>query len=294
MSPFFDRKEQGADWRWAAALLAAFGALTAFWLLLSRPEENRLTGTRAFDLSGGVVTPRVPRAIERREETGLTMVHTGFVEPEEPAPAPEGSAAPQPPADAGPAPAAQPAPPAAQAAPAGPIEAASAQELGAAGIPTDARGLTRLGAQKGLLSGAVRKLIDHPRLLKALLDNQLVVDGLMGRETSRRNCSDPSALKSALSDTGSSAMRELMPLVQQALSRPESASAMVGSRLGKALMDCPSTKAVTSDPGMIMSVGMANPQLLQLASDPRVASALSTSPQGSGLFSGVNGALGRR
>jgi hypothetical protein len=153
-------------------------------------------------------------------------------------------------------------------------------------------GLTQLGAKKGLLSAVVKKMMDHPRVLKAVLDNKLVVDALMSRDTSKRNCSDPNALKSVLSDPNSGPQQNLMPLLQQALSRPESASAMLSSRLGQTLMDCPSTKAVTSDPSLILSVAMSNPKALQLVSDPRVASALASNPQASGMLGQVQSGLG--
>jgi hypothetical protein len=298
VSPFFERKEEGGAWKLPLALVAGFGALTAAWLLLSRPEESRLSGSRAFDQPGGPVAPRVPRAVERREGTGLTMVHTGLGAEEEGAQ--EGSplssvapgALPGPAAAPAPEPAPQAAPRAAPAAAAKAPDAASEKELAAAGIPVTPSGLKQLGAQKGLLSAVVKKMIDHPRVLKAVLDNKLVVDALMSRDTSRRNCSDPNALKSVLSDPNSSAQQNLFPLIQQALSRPESASAMLSSRLGQAIMDCPSTKAVTSDPQTIVAVAMSNPKALQLASDPRVAQALTANPQAAGMFGSLQSGLG--
>lgn len=291
MSPFYEKKEEGGAWKLPLAVGAGLGALTVGWLLLSSPEENRLSGTRIFDQPGAAVAPRVPRAVERREGTGLSMVHTGLTDEEAGAPpAPEGGSVPAAEPGAGAAPANPYA--AARAAAPKDTDAASEKELAAAGIPVTPSGLARLGAKEGLLSAVVKKMMDHPRVLKAVLDNKLVVDAVMGRETSRRNCSDPSALKRDLSDPGSSDMRELFPLAQQALSKPESASVMLSSKLGQALMDCPSAKALTSDPSMLMSVAMSNPKLLQLASDPRVAQALSASPQASGMFGNVQSGLG--
>lgn len=292
MSPFYERKEEGGAWKLPLAVGAGLGALTVAWLLLASPEENRLSGTRIFDQPGGAVAPRVPRAVERREDTGLSMVRVGLTEEQAggpPAPK-DGVAAAAPPGAAGsqPAPAKDPYAGAARPEP----EAASDKELAAAGIPVTPSGLKELGARKGLLSAVVKKMMDHPRVLKAVLNNQLVVDAVMGRETSRRNCSDPGALKSLLSDPNSPQQQNLFPLVQQALSRPESAAVMLSSKLGQAVMDCPSTKALTSDPSMMMSVAMSNPKALQLVSDPRVASALSSNPQASGMFGQVKSGLG--
>lgn len=295
MSPFFERKEEGGAWMRTLALGAGLGALTAAWLFLSRPEESRLSGARAFDQSGGPVPPRVPRAVERREGTGLTMVHTGLGEEEagaSPLASVAPSAVPGPPGAAASPGDAPSAPPRAPASAPAKTDAASEKELAAAGIPVTPSGLKQLGAQKGLLSAVVKKMMDHPRVLKAVLDNKLVVDALMSRESSKRNCSDPNALKGVLSDPDSDAQRNLLPLVQQALSRPESASAMLSSRLGQTLMDCPSTKSVTSDPQMMLSVAMGNPKALQLVSDPRVAQALSTNSQAAGMLGQVQSGLG--
>lgn len=293
MSPFYDRKDDDTGPRLVAGAVVGLGLLTAAWLYLSGPGEQRLTGTAAFDQSGpSRVAPRVPRAVERRTGTGLDMVSVNFADgptatrPEEASPyaaAPENAA----PASA---PAASASAPAAQAAV--PVPAADPKELAAAGLPTDAKGLQRLGAEKGLLSAAVRKLMDHPRVLKAILDNKLVVDAVMGRETSRRNCSDPGALKSVLSDPKSGPMQNLYPIIQQALSKPASAAAMLSSELGSRIMECPSTKAITSDPSMMMSVAMSNPAALKMVSDPRVAQALTANPQAAGMFANVQSGLG--
>jgi hypothetical protein len=304
MSPFYEKKEEGGAWKLPLAVGAGLGALTVGWLLLSSPDENRLSGTRIFDQPGGAVAPKVPRAVERREDTGLSMVRVGLAaEQAGEAPAEGGGATGSAAAPATAAPAAASGDGSGAAAPADPYAAAGAaarkepdaageKELAAAGIPVTPSGLKQLGAQKGLLSAVVKKMMDHPRVLKAVLNNQLVVDAVMGRETSRRNCSDPGALKSVLSDPNSPQQRNLFPLMQQALSRPESASVMLSSKLGQAVMDCPSAKAFSSDPSMVMSVAMSNPKALQLVSDPRVASALSSSPQASTMFGQVKSGLG--
>lgn len=294
MSPFYDRKDDDTGLRLVVGAIVGLGLLTLVWLFLSGPGEQRLSGTSAFDQSGpSRANPRVPRAIERRTGTGLDMVSVTFADgpsatrPEESSPyagAPETAA---PPAGETAASTSAPAPQAAASVP-----AADPKELAAAGLPTDPKGLQRLGAEKGLLSAAVRKLMDHPRILKAILDNKLVVDAVMGRDTSKRNCSDPGALKAILSDPKSGPMVNLYPLVQQALSKPASAAAMLSSELGSRIMDCPSTKAMTSDPSMMMSVAMGNPAALKMVSDPRVVQTLTTNPQAAGMFANVQSGLG--
>lgn len=289
MSPFFDRREQPSGLMMIAVVVAATAAVVSVWLILSSPEANTLSGMRAFDLGGGLAVARQSRGVERRTGTGLDMVKVVFSAP---------PAATKPDADpTRPAPALNEG--ASLTAPAAPLAARPAEpapvtpaELAAAGLPVTPAGFAKLGSQKGLLSAAVAKLLDHPRVLKAVLDNRLVVDGLMGRDVSRRNCSDAGALRAELSDSKSSRMTTLLPLIQQALSKPAAATAMLTSELGSRLMACPSLKSLSSDPSSLMSVAMANPKALGLVTDPRVAQALSANPQAAGMFGKVQAGLG--
>ncbi|HEX4047446.1 MAG TPA: hypothetical protein VH309_06410, partial [Elusimicrobiota bacterium] len=167
------------------------------------------------------------------------------------------------------------------------------KELAAAGVPTDAAGLKRLGSDGGLLTGAIARLLDHPRILRALLDNKLVVDALMDRDDSKRNCADAGALQAGLSSPGAASYEsQMMPLVSGVLSRPDTLAAVAGSRMASRLMSCPSVQGLAHDPAGLMAIATSNPQAVSMVSDPRVTQALSSTSEGSSLLGGVQSSVG--
>ena len=163
---------------------------------------------------------------------------------------------------------------------------------GLASIPTDDKGLSRLGAKEGLLSALAGKMLDHPSVLKAIFNNKMVVDAFMSRDISKRNCESGDALKSYLSDPNSGGMAKVFPVIQQALSRPEAAAALAGTEMAKRVMDCPSISALTKDPGAVMSIAMSNSKALGVLTDPRMATALASNPRASGMLAGVQSSMG--
>ncbi|MCR4296119.1 MAG: hypothetical protein NUW21_11345, partial [Elusimicrobia bacterium] len=201
---------------------------------------------------------------------------------------PEAAASP-PPADAPPAGA-----PPAGAAPANPAD--EAKDLAKAGIPTDAKGLSNLGAKEGMLSSLAAKLLDHPRIMAAVFNNKTVVNAFMSRARVKENCESGGALKSYLSDPASGGMTKVVPVIQRALSRPQTSSALVsalaGTEMAKRLGACPSLKQVADDPTAIASIAMANPKALGLLMDPRSAAALAANPQAASALAVVTSKLG--
>lgn len=169
---------------------------------------------------------------------------------------------------------------------------ADRRALAAAGIATDAKGLSNLGAQKGLLSAVTAKLIDHPSILRAIFNNKLVVDAFMSRDISRRNCSDSGALKSYLSDPNSAGMTKVFPVLQAVLANPMTAATLAGTDMAKRLTECPSVQAMSKDPTILLSAAVSNPKALQLLADPRLAQSLAANAQASSLLSGVTASMG--
>ena len=185
--------------------------------------------------------------------------------------------------------------PAASPAPA-PTAADEAKDLAAAGVPTDAKSLTNLGGQPGLLSALAGKLLDHPAVLKAIMNNKLVVDAFMSRPRVQANCRDAGALKSYLSDPNSAGMKSVFPVIQSGLSDSSRASSLVtalaGTAMVKAVTACPSLNALADDSGAIVSIAMANPKALGLVTDPRGMQALASNPQAAGALSGLQSKIG--
>jgi hypothetical protein len=282
-----------------------FAALVVGWMVFARPGDET-PSSRGFNMGGSDAAPSASsgRLFAARPKTSLDMVSSQISD------GPPGVvsgiyggsasnqaslAAPPPSAPApAPAPAANASAPPPSAAPASAAD--EAKELAAAGVPTDAKGLSNLGAKEGLLSSLAAKMLDHPKVLAAIFNNKMVVDAFMSRKLVKQNCESGSALKSYLSDPNSGGMTKVVPVIQQALSNTATSTALVsalaGTEMVKRLSDCPSGKALSSDSTAIVGIAMANPKALGLLMDPRGMAALASNPKAAGLLSGLQSKVG--
>ena len=274
------------------AIGAGLGALVLCWMVFARSGEENVSSNGFSDGGAGVAPASF--SFERRKQTGLSMV-SGAV-----AAAPSsvkteavpGSASGAAPAAAPPA-AAVRAPVAVVSETSGAVAPPDTKEMAAAGVPTDPAGLMKIGGDVGLLTNAISRLLDHPRILRALLDNTTVVNALMDREDARRACSDAGALQAGLSSPGAGAYEmKMMPLVSAALARPDAVTALAGSQMGARMMACPSAQALARNPAGLMAIAAANPQVVSMVSDPRVAQALASTSEGTSLVGGVQSSIG--
>lgn len=311
MSEWREERAGSAPWDWDGIKLKAligFGCAAAVvaWMMFASPSEEAAS-SRGFDMGGvgGAPAASPGRPFESRPKTSLDMVSAKIGDG--PAGVTSSLYRQAPPSDASVTPAAAasqtrsdaPPPPAAPA-PAGTTAAMPAQdeakELASAGIPTDARGLSNLGAKEGMLSSLAAKMLDHPKILAAVFNNKMVVDAFMSRARVRENCENGGALKNYLSDPKSGGMTKVFPVIEKALSRPDNASSLVsalaGTEMVKRLSDCPSLKQVGNDSSAIVSIAMANPKALGLVMDPRGVAALSANPQAAAALAGVTSKLG--
>ena len=289
--------EEGPDrTKVAFAAGAGLGLLVLGWMMFARSGEEGVSSSGFSE--GGAAVASTPFSRDRRGQTGLAMVHpsdaaapasvrldsTPGASPYAAGASDAGAAGSN--APAAPAPAAATA--AGAAAAAGSPAAVDPKEMAAAGLPTDAAGLKKMGGDSGMMTDAIARLIDHPRILKALFDNKLLVGALMDGDSAKRNCNDAGALQSALSSPGAGSYTgQMMGLVSSVLSRPDTVAALAGSEMGSRLLSCPSVHALASNPSGLMAIATANPQALQMVTDPRVAQALATIPQGPSLLGGV-------
>ncbi len=306
-----DEEEQPAPQDWSDVKRyvlggAAFAGLVILWMIFARPGEEAAS-TRGFNLGpeAGSSPSSSGKPFSPRPKTGLDMVSSeigdgpesvkpanflGSQEPAASATAPAAAANPAqasaPPASAAPAP--QP-PPASS-------PADDAKALASAGIPTDAKGLSRLGATDGLLTALTEKLLDHPNVLKAIFNNKTVVNAFMNRKGAKENCQSGGALKSYLSDSGSGGMNSVLPVIQKALGNPSTASGLVSAladtEMVKQASACPSLQELSKDPTAVMTIAMANPKALSIVMDPRGAAALASNPQASSALAAVQSKMG--
>jgi hypothetical protein len=286
----------GPDWNKMIPVAGvAAGLLILCWLLLGRSDDSRIASS-GFNSGGSspvVAVPAGAALTERRSETGLSFVRSGLDE------APPSSETPQVPA--GSAPAAEGAPqtastsaaPAAASAPAAAEAPPSAAELAAVGVRSDPSSLNKLGAEKGLLSRVVDKALEHPTVLRMLLNNKTLVDAYFSRGLVQKNCSSGSALKSYLMNGGDpQGVSEEMTIARSLLQHPDAAAVAVGTEFGSRLMACPSVDALSKDPGAVMQVITSNPGALGLVGDPNAMKALASNPQAASLLSGVQSSIG--
>jgi hypothetical protein len=269
-----------------ALIGAACACVVIGWMMFARPGED-VQSTRGFNMGAEGESRGASRVFSTHDvKTSLDMVSSAV-----------GSGPPGVLTSASPAAPALPV--AAQAAAAPPAAAAEAdetKELAKAGISTDAKGLARLGAEDGALSALAAKLLDHPNVLKAIFNNKLVVDALMGREGAKELCQNGGALKSYLSDPKSGGMTGVFPVIQAGLSEPGRASALVsalaGTEMVKRVTGCPSLTAISQDSSAIISIAAANPKALGLVMDTRGMAALASDPRALGALTGVQSKLG--
>ncbi len=307
MSEWDERKKEREPRDWSSinqGLLIGAGcaALVVGWMMFARPGEEA-SSTRGFNMGseGGAPSGAPGRPFAARPKTSLDMVSSAIGD------GPPGvtsglyagtmgdQASPAAPQPAAQAPAA--APPAAAPPASAPASAADeVKALASAGIPTDAKGLSNLGAKEGLLSSLAAKLLNHPKVLAAIFNNKTVVDAFMSRKRAKENCESGGALKSYLSDPNSGGMTKVFPVIQQAMSNQATASALVSAladtEMVKRVSACPSLQALSNDSTAVVSIAMANPKALGMMMDPRGMAALASNPKAAGVLSGLQSKMG--
>lgn len=166
--------------------------------------------------------------------------------------------------------------------------------MAATGLPTDKRGLSQLGATKGLLSKLLPKILQHPKVLRYLLNNETLVNGLFSRPRSQQNCSDTQSLKNYMTGGADPAgLQKNISIVTSVLQQPEAVAAISGTRFMDQVMQCPSVQGLMHDPGALTQMLVANPSLVGLVSNPAAVTALSSNPQAMSAIQGATAGLGQ-
>lgn len=161
----------------------------------------------------------------------------------------------------------------------------SAPETPAA--PAEAGKSRELGFVKNALTKAAEKLLDNPKALAALFNNDYVVKGFMSRDTVRSATASKASLSAYLSDPRNLNQFMAKPAVQRGLNDQQLTAAMASTKLVAALMDTPGGKALLADQNAVTKVINANPALVTVLSNPGVASALAANPKTAGVLGSV-------
>lgn len=163
------------------------------------------------------------------------------------------------------------------AAPAKPAATAAAPEAPA--DPAQAKKDTGTGFMYGALTKLSGKLLDNPKALTALFNNEYVVKGFMSRDTVKQATASKASLAAYLSNPANVSKFMSKAPVQEGLKRPELLKMMAGTKMVSQMMDTPGGKALSQDPMALAQVVGSNPALVSLMTDPAVLSALMSNPK---------------
>lgn len=158
----------------------------------------------------------------------------------------------------------------------------------------DDKSLYGVGLKKGLLFQLGDRLIQHPRIVSWVLNNDFVVSGFMAQERVRRNCHDAAYLANYLSDAGDAGgITRGTRTFAAALRTPGSADAILGSKLAVTVTrQCEAMRQVADDKNAVARIAIANPELLMLLSDPRLVGAMGRNPDAASLVGAAQTHLG--
>jgi len=146
--------------------------------------------------------------------------------------------------------------------------------------------MASIGYKKGFLTDVVGKLINNPKSIKSLFDNEYVVKGFLSRDIVKKNLSDPNALKSYLVNTNAVSNFLNNAVVKQVLNNPQILNTIAQTKLVQEIMTSPAVNALLNDPNARNEILTKNPEIQNLLSNPNVINALSTNPNASKFLMG--------
>lgn len=157
----------------------------------------------------------------------------------------------------------------------------------AAASPQDAKKSQGMGFAYGAISKAVDKLLDNPKAVSALLNNEYVVKGFMSRDTVKNATRNSASLAAYLKNPAN--MNKFMgkDVVQRGINNQQLVNTVATSGLAVALLDTPGGKALLGDPMAIAEILQANPGLVDVLKNPAILSALVSNPKTSGVVTSI-------
>lgn len=161
--------------------------------------------------------------------------------------------------------------------------ARTAGQLALESSDTRAKEQMGLGKKEGYLSYAVGKVMNNPKAVAALLNNQYIVNGFMSRGTVKAATGSPQGLANYLGSGGPANFMN-NPVVKAALNNPAIVSAVASSGIVSAMLNTPAAQALMKDPQALGDLINNNPQLMTLAmQNPETLTMLLSNPEVSGL-----------
>jgi len=149
-----------------------------------------------------------------------------------------------------------------------------------------AKEMSAIGYKKGFLTDVTGKLLNNPKALKSLFNNEYVVNGFLSRDIVKRNLNDPNALKSYLTNTNAISNFINNPIVKQVLNNPTLLNTIAQTKLVQDIMASPAVSTILSDPDTRNEILTKNPQIGELISNPNISQAISQNPNASRFLIG--------
>lgn len=179
-----------------------------------------------------------------------------------------------------------------------PMTPAEQKALENAGLPSGHKEAFSAGAMPDVVKSIGRRIAGSPRLLRLLLNNGFVADGVMSREPMRRMCSNEGVLAAFLSGQPQPGIRPLTEdtsFFKSILSNGATAEAAVQSELAHRFAACPSMHALAADRSTLMKVFDANPDTLTYLTNTNLLVAAAADPDAMNMLqSASSAAAGRR
>ncbi len=147
-----------------------------------------------------------------------------------------------------------------------------------------AREQQSIGFTKGLISGAVKRAINNPSAVAAIMSNSNIVSGFMARDSVKAATGSAEGLSNYLKTSGPLNFIN-NPMVQAAINNPALVSAAASSGLVKAMLDTPAAKELMRNPKALGELVNSNPQLVSLvAGNPAAMAMITGNPEVSKLI----------
>lgn len=171
---------------------------------------------------------------------------------------------------------------------------AAASSQAAAEDPKESKKSFGMGLAYGALTAAAGKLLDNPKAMSALFNNEYVVKGFMSRDTVKQATANSAALASYLGNPANMAKFMAKEPVQRGMGNRELVGVLASSKLVGAMLDTPGGKALLKDPNAMAGVLQSNPGLINVLSNPVMLEALMSNPKTAGVATQITlGGAGR-
>lgn len=149
--------------------------------------------------------------------------------------------------------------------------------------PEEAKKNFGMGAAYGALTKAADVLVDNPKALAALFNNDYVVKGFMSRDTVKKATASSASLAAYLKNPANLSSFMAKSPVQRGMNDREAVNAVASSKLVGAMLDTPGGKELLKDPMALAGVLQANPELVNVLTNPAIMTALAGNPRTSAL-----------